>query len=387
MPTTTFADLPNDSLARVLGSAVLDLNELLTATRTCRAWRAALAEVQTLKLTSAAQCHADALRLCSAATVVIALVVDKEPNSASIDQIWEVRVKRDMAARLAFALTALPQLERLLLKADWHTQCGEFGETVAAHEIGVAAVFGLLKNVCDARAAGLLRRLTYVAHGGHICPCTDFWTGENAKVTAWSEELREEYAACKGRCICRQLVKFMPTETVFSYLISHGLCLGASDVLEALSERGFDLAGPWSSWPRLMEDSAAGPGYPAVKFDFPLALPELQHMWGRPLAYCEVFALSYGWAWWHDAPRVFEDDEDTLTTENERQMYPSFVLHCLVDQVGAPGRELLLRPELADAMGIEIYNKENSDAFRDLLSAEMECRVNASGVEYEDGSE
>ena len=85
-------------------SAVLDLQELLTATRTCQWWRQRLTELQTVKLTCAAQCHTGALRLCSAATKVIALVVDEVRDSN-----WhggEVRVKLEMAGQLPFALTA-----------------------------------------------------------------------------------------------------------------------------------------------------------------------------------------------------------------------------------------------------------------------------------------
>lgn len=380
--TTKFSDLPNDLVARVLDSAVLDFEELLTATRTCQCWRQRLAEQQILKLTNAAQCHAGALRLCSAATKVVALVVDEVPDSDWHD--GEVRVKLEMASRLTFALTALPRLERLLLRSDWHTQCGKFGEEFegAAHNIGVAAVVGLLKAVCDARAAGLLTGLKFVAHGAHICPCSTFWNGDNASVTAWTEELREEYHECKGRCICRQLLESMPTENVFSYLISHGLCLGAHAVLEALSERGLDLAGPWASWPQLMEDSAAGPDYSMVNFDFPSQLPELQRRWGRPLAYCEVFALEFSWAGRYQPPYV--DDEDEFMTEEEQARYPEFVLHTLVDLAGASGRELLLRPELADA----INDRDDGEAFLELLSAEMEFRVNAGGeAEAEGGSD
>ena len=380
--TTMICDLPNDLIARVLSSGVLDLKELLTATQTCQCWRLRLAELQTLKLTSAAQCHAGALSLCSSATTVIALVVDEVPDSEWHD--GEVRVNLKMAGKLTFALTALPQLERLLLRSDWHTQCGKFGDEYGgtAHNIGVAAVIGLLKAVCDARAAGLLRALKYVAHGGHICPCSEFWTGENASVTEWTEELREEYHECKGRCICRQLLESMPTESVFSYLLSHGLCLGAHSVLEELGERNVDLAGPWVSFPQIIEDSAAGPGYSAMRVDFPSMVPELQRRWGRPLTYCEVFALEFDWAGGYSGYPTRVDEDEEFMTQEEHEMYPEFVLHCLVDLAGASGRELLLRPELADA--IIGNDRNNGEAFRELLQEEMELRVNASG---EDGSE
>ena len=386
------SDLPNDLIARVLNSAVLDFKELLTATQTCQCWRQRLAELHTLKLTSAAQCHAGALRLCSAATKVIALVVDEVPDSTSGR---DVRVKLEMAGQLTFALTALPQLERLLLKSGWHTQVGTFGDTqYGDHDVGRTAVFGLMKAVCDARSAGLLGGLKHVAHGAHICPCSDFWTGENESMTAWTEELREEYLChdCKGRCICRQLVESMPTETVFGYLNSHGLCLSAHTILKVLSERGFDLAGPCSSIPQLIEDATAGPGYPALPIDFPgnvAGVAELQRRWGRPLARCEVFALEFAWdgRYGGHPTRVHEDDEDVFYTEEEEERHAEYVLHVLVDLVGAAGRELLLRPELTDAID-EFQQGESGEAFRVMLREEMEYRVNASGdADGEDGSE
>ena len=211
MATSSRVPTELDGLSYLMVFEHLHLGELLVATCSCRWQRHSLKHLRWLNISAPSHCNVKLLRLLPAVTTVSAAVVSGFPPDDSADA--------DIAARLPFALTALPKLTRLVLTggACWH------GEDSPDDVMDV--IYSLTRSLAKACQSMAFQNLEWIDLGYMHCP-NKF--DENAS------------------CSCDVMARHFPPATVIEFLVRGDLCLSRLELLQLALGRGIDLNGAFA---------------------------------------------------------------------------------------------------------------------------------------------
>ena len=204
-----------DEMFQLMILAYLELGELLISTCSSRQQRRRLQDVRQLEITAPSHCNVKLLGLFPSVRTVRALVVRGNPRDAVHHPEPEI------AGRLPFALTALPQLSQLLLSDDdngWHGQ--------ESPDLVWDVIVDLTKSLACARQSMLLQGLEWIELCCHSCP-QSVLNGETDRVPAG--------------CSCREIAQGFPVATVIDLVARGDLCLGRLELLNIALSRGVDL--------------------------------------------------------------------------------------------------------------------------------------------------
>ena len=156
----------------------------------------------------ASPCNVKLLSLMSAVTTLSAVVISGTRPDGSADA--------DVAARLPFALTAVPKLTRLILTggAGWH------GEDSSEDVMDI--IYSLTRSLAKACQSMAFQNLEWIDLGYMHCP-KDF----------------DETASCS----CDVVAQYFPVATVIEFLVRGDLCLSRLELLQLALGLGVDLSG------------------------------------------------------------------------------------------------------------------------------------------------
>ena len=211
METSSRVPAELDALSYLMVYEHLQLDELLVATCSCRWQRHRLKHLRWLNITAPSHCNVKLLSLLPAVTTVSAAIVRGAPP-------WEF-AEADIAARLPFALTALPKITRLILTSpeSWHGQ--DTPDDV------MAVIYSLTRSLAKACQSMAFQNLEWIDLGYMHCP-----------------KASDEGTSCS----CDDMARYFPPATVIEFLVRGDLCLSRMELLRLALGRGIDLNGAFA---------------------------------------------------------------------------------------------------------------------------------------------